>query len=366
MSNNSSYFNDSLARNTQGVFSHSGGDTGGESMTFKVLKLSLYALIFLISTVGNSLVCIVIARRRRMRTVTNYFILNLAIADLAITLICIPFDIPVQENGYKWPYGAFMCKIMYPLQTMCMFASIFTLVAVSLNRFWAIVYPLRQEMSKSQATIIIILIWFISSGLTVPYVTVLELKNGDDCSESWPEPGYRKAYTACIFVVQYLLPLTLIAFAYLKIGFELRKCVGTRTANSALERAKQEDTRKVVRMLIIVTLLFAMCVLPNNVMWLWLDFGNGNDYEHIWEMVAVTNIILFANSATNPVAYTICNERFREEFRLYFTCDPKIFHTMQTTIFKSFREESEDCSQAPKLFKNSEEVLLVTAKETVV
>ena len=91
----------------------------------KALKLTLYAVIFLVSAIGNILVCIVIMKRRKMKTVTNYFILNLAFADLTLTLICIPFDIPVQEMNYKWPYGSFMCNVLYPLQTMSLFASVY-------------------------------------------------------------------------------------------------------------------------------------------------------------------------------------------------------------------------------------------------
>ncbi|XP_029186259.2 5-hydroxytryptamine receptor 2A-like isoform X2 [Acropora millepora] len=72
----------------------------------------------MVSVTGNALVRIIIVRHRRMRTVTNYFILNLAVADLAVTCICIPFDIPVQENDYRWPYGGFLCRTLYPLQTM--------------------------------------------------------------------------------------------------------------------------------------------------------------------------------------------------------------------------------------------------------
>lgn len=61
----------------------------------------------MVSVIGNALVRIIIVRHRRMRTVTNYFTLNLAVADLAVTCICIPIDIPVQENDYRWPYEGF-------------------------------------------------------------------------------------------------------------------------------------------------------------------------------------------------------------------------------------------------------------------
>lgn len=307
----------------------------------RVVKLILYALIFLVSVIGNALVCVVIIMRRKMRTVTNCFILNLAVADLAVTCICIPFDIPVQENNYRWPYGALLCKTIYPLQTMAMFASIFTLMAVSLNRFCAIVYPLKNQMTKTHAKKIILGIWASSTILVLPYSWVLNL-NGEtmSCEESWPgDLSYRKAYTLTLFLGQYVFPLAVIAMAYLKIASEMRKYIQKRRSgawsNIALESTHQLEGKRVIRMLVVVTALFAICVLPNNIMWLWLDFGNGGDNKHFWDMVAVTNIILFANSAANPVAYTICHENFRGEFRRHCLCKRNIFKPVLETTYKS-------------------------------
>lgn len=348
--------------------------TSGETPAFKAVKLSLYAIIFLVSVIGNSLVCVVIARRRRMRTVTNFFVLNLAASDLAITCICIPFDIPVQESNYRWPYGEFFCKLLYPLQTVAMFASIFTLTAVSLNRFWAILYPLRNQMTKKHAVVVIVIIWVVCILLTVPYVMVLSLDNTTmACNEYWPGTNYRKAYTASLFALQYVLPLSVITLAYLKIGLELRTCASVKNAlsvNAVLYNTHRNEARKVVRMLIVVTLLFAICVLPNNVMWLWLDFGNGDSYAHFWDMVAFTNIILFANSAANPIAYTICHENFREEFKLYFTCDRKIFQSMAETTITYTRSRlrsvtANDTRKSAVAFECGE-ILVVDTKETVI
>jgi hypothetical protein len=221
-------------------------------------------------------------------------------------------------------------------------------------------------MTKSNATKVIISIWIISSGLTVPYVTVLSL-NGTTCIEDWPDDrDYQKSYTMCIFIFQYFLPLVVIGVAYIKIGVELRKCIGPRQTHAALCRAQRDDARKVVRMLIIVTLLFALCVLPNNIMWIWLVFGNGDSYEHFSDMVEVTNIVLFSNSATNPVAYTICHENFREEFKQYFTCNQRILNNVSSSkfslsFFKSFRNTEADKSTP----ENPEEILLIYSKETV-
>ena len=335
--------NSSLAGNSTDT---SGNSTSldlssSESTELRLVKLSLYALIFLVSVVGNTLVCTVIIRRRQMRTVTNCFILNLAVADLATTCICIPFDIPVQENNYRWPYGAFLCKTLYPLQTMAVFASIFTLMAVSLNRFRAIVYPFKKQMTKKHAKGFIAGIWALSAILVFPYSLVLRLdEEVMSCEENWPgDDEYRKAYTLSLFLVQYVFPLTVITIAYSKIALEMRKCMHKRRSgawsNKALKSTRQLEGKRVIRMLVVVTVLFAICVLPNNIMWLWLDFGNGGDFEYFWHVVTFTNIILFANSAANPVAYTICHENFRDEFRRYFACDRSIFKPVLETTYRS-------------------------------
>ena len=289
----------------------------------RAVKLTLYVVIFLVSAVGNSLVCTVILRRKKMKTVTNYFILNLAIADLTLTCICIPFDIPVQEMDYQWPYGALLCRVIYPLQTLSLFASIYTLTAVSLSRYWAINHPLRQQLTIRCAKWIIFGIWIASLISVTPYISVLkkDSKTGK-CDEDWPSKSSRKTYTACLFVFEYLFPLTIIAGAYVSIGWELAQ--RTRNANRYLQDLQAEEAKKVVRMLKVVTLLFAVCVLPNNIMWLWLDFGKAEDqYDKFWELVAFCNIITFANSAANPICYTILNESYRNAFKDHLS---KIFY----------------------------------------
>ena len=304
----------------------------GEGPIFKAIKLFLYSFLFAVSVVGNTLVLVTIVKRHRMRTVTNYFILNLAAADLALTCICIPFDIPVQENDYKWPYGNLLCKLLYPMQTTVMFASIFTLTTLSLSRFWAIVYPLKAQMSHGQAFVSIMVIWILSAILTAPYVVVLRLEARTmRCVESWSREEHRKAYTLSLFMAQYLLPLLIITLAYTRIAIDLRGRRGV-GSNLSLQAAQRKETRKVLRLLVVVTGLFAVCVLPNNVMWLWLDFGDGQRYKHFRKLVTVTNIMLFANCAANPVAYTICHENFRGELKAYRSSFSKLHFCSPVSI----------------------------------
>lgn len=315
------------------------------SPDLRAIKLTLYVVIFLVSAVGNSLVCTVILRRKKMKTVTNYFILNLAIADLTLTCICIPFDIPVQEMDYRWPYGALLCRVIYPLQTLSLFASIYTLTAVSLSRYWAINHPLRQQLNVKNAKWIIFGIWIASLISVTPYISVLK-KDGESgrCDEDWPSKSARKTYTACLFVFEYLFPLTVIAGAYVSIGWELAR--RARNGNRFLQDLQAEEAKKVVRMLKVVTLIFAVCVLPNNIMWMWLDFGKADEqYDKFWDLVAFCNIITFANSAANPICYTILNESYRNAFKDHLS---KIFYKIfgrPSGVRKDFMRADNDGSE---------------------
>lgn len=100
---------------------------------FFYIQLVCYVIIFIVGVIGNVLVCLVVCRQRKMKNVTNYFIVNLAVADLSVLFICIPFDFGEQVTK-AWPYGAIMCRLIYPLQTMATTASVGTLVAISLTR----------------------------------------------------------------------------------------------------------------------------------------------------------------------------------------------------------------------------------------
>ena len=100
---------------------------------FSIFEAIAEIIILILGTIGNVLVVLVVARRRKMRTVTNYLILNLACADLTVLITNIPIDLTTQFMN-KWVFGKATCKIIIPLQTMGTIASILTLVAISLSR----------------------------------------------------------------------------------------------------------------------------------------------------------------------------------------------------------------------------------------
>ena len=101
---------------------------------FLIFQTTAEIIMLVLGVIGNVLVVLVVAKRRKMRTVTNYLILNLACADLTVLSSNIPIDLTTRFMN-RWVFGKATCKIIKPLQTMGTIASILTLVAISLSRY---------------------------------------------------------------------------------------------------------------------------------------------------------------------------------------------------------------------------------------
>ena len=284
-----------------------------KSQNLIITEITVYCIVFIISLIGNVIVIFVVSRKRRMQTVTNWLIVNLAIADLAVTLICIPVEIPLILNRNIWLYGKEFCRILYPLQTMTIYASVYTLVAMSLTRYWAIRHPFRRQMSTKQAKILICFLWLISFSFVIPYIANLTYNFETGYCEEVTTPQGKRSYTIVIFVSQYIFPLLLILFAYVLIAAELSRnqsCEATLT-----QKQKRKENTKVLTMVVVVTVTFASCVLPYHVVGMYLELSGKSTFPHVNEINALCYLLLFANSCMNPIIYNAFNAKFRQSFK---------------------------------------------------
>ena len=284
----------------------------GKNSTLVITEVTIYCLIFFMSTIGNVVVILVVSRKRRMQTVTNWLIVNLAVADLAVTLICIPVEIPMLLNGGIWLYGKVFCRMLYPLQTMTIYASVYTLVAMSLTRYWAIRHPFRQQVTTKQAKIMICFLWLASFSFVIPLILALTYNESERACVEKMTAQQSRSYTIAIFVTQYLFPLLMISFAYILIAIELRS--GPQTDASLIQQQKRKENTKVLSMIMIVTVTFAMCVLPYHIVGLYREFSGNASFPHSAEVSAASFLLLFANSCLNPIIYNAFNSKFRKSF----------------------------------------------------
>lgn len=121
---------------------------------FQAVIYSLYTLIFVLALVGNMIVCAVVITSIRKWTVTNFFIVNMAASDILMAFFCIPFTFVPTFVLLYWPFGAAMCRIVSFSQAVSVFVSAYTMVAISSDRYLAIVYPLRPRMTRKHAKVL--------------------------------------------------------------------------------------------------------------------------------------------------------------------------------------------------------------------
>lgn len=102
--------------------------------TFKPLIIPCYVLVLLVGVFGNYLLIYVICRTRKMHNVTNFFIGNLAFSDMLMCVTCVPFTLAYAFNAHGWTFGRFMCYLVFLIQPVTVYVSVFTLTAIAVDR----------------------------------------------------------------------------------------------------------------------------------------------------------------------------------------------------------------------------------------
>src|SRR6218665_3894412 len=127
---------------------------------------ALFAIFFVVGLVGNGTLIFIVLRNRLMRTKPNVLIVNLSMGDFLLILFSGPFA-SVIYTFQEWPFGSAICKLNEFVQTLSLGVSIFTLTALSVDRFIVIVYPLASYSKRSMTRVIIasVVIWVMSAGL---------------------------------------------------------------------------------------------------------------------------------------------------------------------------------------------------------
>ncbi|XP_043919802.1 orexin receptor type 2 [Protopterus annectens] len=296
-----------------------------------------------------------------MRTVTNYFIVNLSVADVLVTVSCLPASLLVDITE-TWFFGLTLCKVIPYLQTVSVSVSVLTLSCIALDRWYAICHPLMFKSTAKRARNSIIIIWIVSCVIMIPQAIVMECSSifpqlvnktrlFTVCDEHWAAEIYPKVYHSCFFLVTYMAPLCLMVLAYVQIFRKLwcRQIPGTssvvqkkwkplycsahsrgsgpqiksRPSAVAAEIKQIRARRKTARMLMVVLFVFALCYLPVSILnILKRVFGIFDNTEHretVYAWFTFSHWLVYANSAANPIIYNFLSGKFREEFKAAFS-----------------------------------------------
>ncbi|KAH9492104.1 hypothetical protein Btru_026920 [Bulinus truncatus] len=284
----------------------------------KILLLVIYLPIFVVALVGNVLVVVTLVLQKSPWRANRVYILNLAICDLLVTFICMTCT--MSTIMYRlWLSGLVLCKLTFFLQGVAVATGIFTLTAMSVDRYMSIQSPSHAQWSStpSHALILTAVTWttsalFMSPQLYVRRVETLILPDKtvlSFCTEQWPNDQDKHIFGLFLLLVMYVIPVLVLATCYACVGKTL--C----SYSFAREHPNRSDVRcaccrqRAVRVLVLLVALFISCWLPYNIMSLIID---------IEELSALVTFLPFAlwlghaHSAINPVIYWITNRKFRE------------------------------------------------------
>uniref|UniRef100_UPI00398EAAB0 galanin receptor type 1 n=1 Tax=Pristiophorus japonicus TaxID=55135 RepID=UPI00398EAAB0 len=304
------------------------------------IVLFVFSLIFFLGVLGNSLVITVLARSKsgKPRSTTNIFILNLSIADLSYLLFCIPF----QSTYYvlpRWIFGSFICKFVHYFFTVLMLVSSFTLSAMAVDRYIAIVHSRKSSCIRvsRNAAIGVIFIWLLSFAVASPmayyHMLVHKKDQGPFCWENWSVLGHRQIYKVATFVVGYLLPLILICYCYAKVLKHLHKKLRNMSKKSETSKKKTAQT------VFVVIVVFCISWLPNHVINMWTEFGTFPLTEASFAFRIAAHCLAYSNSSVNPIIYAFLSENFRKSYQQVFKC--KICSTSPLNKCKEYRTRTD-------------------------
>ncbi|XP_063988800.1 trissin receptor-like isoform X2 [Diachasmimorpha longicaudata] len=315
-----------------------------DRIDIRVIFITLYSVVFFFCFFGNLLVILVVMYSRRMRGITNFFLANLALADLCVGIFCV-YQTLINYLMNSWRLGDFLCKAYMFVTALSYTASIMILVLVCVERYLAIIHPIkcRSMLTRGRLRVIVAVVWILAAVYASPrfiYVETYhhELNSGvvDIICMANIKKHNKNVLDAVNLILLYLIPLVLMSCLYTRIAVALWKSSAAfsgpglvaRTRNGRVHHVHASSKnvlrarRGVIRMLIAVVVMFAVCNLPQQARMLWLHWASTyKPNSHFSTIFTVSvQLISYMNSCLNPLLYAFLSRNFRKAMRELFAC----------------------------------------------
>ncbi|CAB3400122.1 unnamed protein product [Caenorhabditis bovis] len=324
--------------------------------------LTVYVILFFLGLLGNCTVIFVTCNNKALLSVQNIFILNMAASDIMMCFLSLPIT-PITNVYKNWYFGDLLCHLIPCIQGISIFVCTFSLAAIAIDRYILVVKPHKTPLSPKGAFVCTVLLWIISFVVTLPYAFNMqriayldEQICGFFCTEKWESAKSRRAYTLVVMFSQFVLPFSVMAFAYLNIfgilnrraQVKLRRLDERSIAlesscafpsagivekgvlnelNTFLDKQEKEkqrlvhQNRRTTTILVTMVVWFGITWLPHNVISLIIEFDDTQDFFQLYGRTDLdisyllnlfTHCFAMSNNVVNPVLYAWLNPTFRQ------------------------------------------------------
>ncbi|XP_019368225.1 PREDICTED: chemokine-like receptor 1 [Gavialis gangeticus] len=287
-----------------------------------ILSMVVYSIACLLGVTGNGLV-IWITSFRMKKTVNAVWFLNLAVADFIFTFF-LPFSIAYTALGFHWPFGKLLCKLNSTIAFLNMFASVFLLTVISMDRCVSLVFPVwsHNHRTPKLASNIALVTWVLALIMSSPYLvfrdTATHSKNitscynnfalSDDYNSEAARRLWRMRHEAMIvtrFLCGFLIPFMVILICYTIFAIRLK-------------RRRLVRSTKPIRIIIAVTVSFFLCYFPYHVFSMMEMSKHSSSHElkmALYIGFPLASSLAFFNSCINPILYVFMGQDFRDTFQ---------------------------------------------------
>uniref|UniRef100_A0A3Q2PPZ8 Opioid receptor delta 1 n=1 Tax=Fundulus heteroclitus TaxID=8078 RepID=A0A3Q2PPZ8_FUNHE len=316
------------------------------SLIIAVCITALYSLICVVGLLGNVLVMYGVIRYTKMKTATNIYIFNLALADALATS-----TLPFQSAKYlmsTWPFGELLCKAVIAIDYYNMFTSIFTLTMMSVDRYIAVCHPVKalDFRTPAKAKLINVCIWILSSVVGVPVIIMALLwfypSGNTACMLRFPKPEWYwdTLMKICVFIFAFVVPVLVITICY---GLMILRLKSVRLLSGSKE--KDRNLRRITRMVLVVVAAFIVCWTPIH-LFIIVKTIVEIDHRNLLVMASWHLCIAlgYTNSSLNPMLYAFLDENFKRCFRDF--CLPYRSRSEQSSFSRFGTRERDSTNQA--------------------
>ena len=278
------------------------------------------SVIFIAALIGNIVVIVVLGRDQALHSISNFYLLNLSVADLLVAIFFIgvtTMDLYVTE---VWVFGDFLCRFVSFIQITSTTVSILTLSLIAIERYILICKPIDLKLSVPLTKRLMLSSWIISVVISSPQFYaksktdfMQDNESYSFCLETWPI-DYARAYTVLYIFIFFVLPVCVMSLLYFKIAIKVKLSAKKASTNA---RRIPKASSKITKIFLLIMLSFSISWTPVHTVSLWHYFHASypNSTSTIRVLAPILYWLAWSTAATNPLIYAFMNTQFQRSFK---------------------------------------------------